>query len=275
MRRRPRGWRGFARAVGSVIGLTGLGLLGVYLWQPQRIELFPGEPPNLPPVRLGDTGLLRPGARVLLVTAHPDDEAFYVGGTLLRLRETGAEVRLVVMTDGDKGYYPLHDARATARIRRQEQLRAAQLFGIRSVRFLGLPDGRLQPSEEAIRKLEPEFREFQPEILLTFDPEHVRRVYHRDHRHAGLAAVEAARRSGFEGWMLLFSTRAANTGLDASDVWDEAQRLLGVHASQFSGPRLAYIQSMVDGRAREAARRMGLEGRRLEPFRAIRVGDGR
>lgn len=211
----------------------------------------------------------------MLVTAHPDDEAFYVGGTLLRLRETGAVVRLVVMTDGDKGYYPFHDAEATARVRRKEQMRAAELFGIRSVRFLGLPDGRLRPNEDAVRMLEPEFREFRPEILLTFDPDHVRRVYHRDHRNAGIAAVEAARRSGFEGWMLLFSTRAENTGLDVTDVWPEAQRMLGFHASQFSGPRLAYIQSMVDGRARTAGRLQGLDGRRVEPFRAVRIGAGR
>lgn len=257
-------------------GVSGAALVGVYLWQPQRIKLFPKEPPaDRTPVDPEGLGLLRPGARVLLVTAHPDDEAFYVGGTLLRLRESGAVVRLVVMTDGDKGYYPLQDAEGTARVRRAEQARAAELFGIRSVCFLGLPDGRLQADEQAVRALAEEIRSFQPQFLLTFDPVYVRRVYHRDHRTAGEAAVRAAQRAGFSGWALLFSTSAANGGLDVTDQWPEAQRMLGVHESQFHGARLAYIQSMVDARARAAASELGLAGRRVEPFRAARLLRGR
>ncbi|MFN3683788.1 MAG: PIG-L deacetylase family protein [Fimbriimonadaceae bacterium] len=271
--RKRRGVRGFLRLVGSFAGLSGAALLGVYLWQPQRIELFPKEPPtDLAPVDPAGLGLLRPGSRVLLVTAHPDDEAFYVGGTLLRLREAGAVVRLVVMTDGDKGYYPFHDSRGTGRVRRAEQQRAAELFGIQSVRFLGLPDGRLQADERSVDALAEEIRSFRPQFLLAFDPEYVRRVYHRDHRRAGEAAVRAAERAGFSGWALLFSTSAANGGLDVTAQWPEAQRLLGVHESQFFGARLAYIQSMVDARARAAANELGLSGRRVEPFRAVRLG---
>ncbi len=264
--------RGFFKALASLTGVSAMALVGLYWWQPQRIELSPKpKPEGQLPVDPVQIGLLRPDSRVLVVTAHPDDEAFYVGGTLLRLREAGAQVRLIVLTDGDKGYYPFHDAEGTARTRRAEQLRAAELFGIASVRFFGKPDGRLRADEDTVALLTEEIRTFQPDFLLTFDPEHVRKVYHRDHRAAGDAAVRAARRVGFEGWVLLFSTSAANGGMEVTDQWPEAQRLLGVHASQFSGQRLTYNQSMVDYRARTAAAELGRPGRRVEPFRTLRL----
>src|SRR6266702_4597345 len=79
-----------------------------YRYQPLRLCLRPGRPAEAGPrLTAEDVGLFRPDTRVLIVTAHPDDTEFYLGGTLLRLAEAGARLHLVVATDGEKGYYPL------------------------------------------------------------------------------------------------------------------------------------------------------------------------
>ena len=95
------------------------------------------------------------GKKVLVVVGHPDDLEWYVGGTLRRLSDLGAEVQVVVATDGEKGPNRTRVADLPA-ARRQEQLAAAQINGYARVRFLGLPDRgsagdpRLLPAVEAI-----------------------------------------------------------------------------------------------------------------------------
>ncbi len=42
-------------------------------------------------------------ARVLCITAHPDDVDFAVAGTIARWTEAGTEVTYCVVTDGDAG----------------------------------------------------------------------------------------------------------------------------------------------------------------------------
>src|SRR6266852_5609743 len=91
-----------------------------YRYQPLQFCLRPGHPPEAGPrITAEALGLFRPDTRVLIVTAHPDDTEFYLGGTLLRLAEAGARLHLIVATDGDKGYYPLARPDALRQRRRQ------------------------------------------------------------------------------------------------------------------------------------------------------------
>ena len=59
--------------------------------------------------------------RVLVVIAHPDDESM-AGGTIARFTERGKAVRLVVLTNGDKGSGDL-----TMTSERLAELRAAEM----------------------------------------------------------------------------------------------------------------------------------------------------
>lgn len=80
--------------------------------------------------------------RPVLVTlhAHPDDEAIFTGGTVVRAVEAGWRVVLIVATEGDRGRYPgtgVSDLRAH---RRAETLAAASILGVERVEFLGYGD---------------------------------------------------------------------------------------------------------------------------------------
>ncbi len=41
-----------------------------------------------------------PGKRVVVLAPHPDDEVFGCGGTLAQMAATGAEIEIIVFTDG-------------------------------------------------------------------------------------------------------------------------------------------------------------------------------
>jgi LmbE family N-acetylglucosaminyl deacetylase len=79
-------------------------------------------------------------AKPVLVTlhAHPDDEAIFTGGTILRAVRAGWRVVLIVATEGDLGTGaggPDLGAR-----RRAETLAAARILGVERVEFLGYGD---------------------------------------------------------------------------------------------------------------------------------------
>lgn len=260
-----------------VVKLLGVGF-GVgyffYLYQPMRADILSPRAPRKRESRpIDSTGLLRAKARILIVTAHPDDEAFYLGGTLLRIRSS-AIVHLVVLTDGDKGYYPFVDSRAISRTRQGEVRTLAQKVGIDSTEFHQEPDGRLRPEPKTVRRLEQTLREFNPDEVMVFDDQYWPRISHNDHRNAGIVAVLALERARFTGGVFRYSTTAPNTTLGVSSVWSEAQQNLGIHASQFFGSRLELIQLLTTSNAIESGATAGFtfgEAFRYEVWRDGKV----
>jgi LmbE family N-acetylglucosaminyl deacetylase len=72
--------------------------------------------------------------------AHPDDEAIFTGGTIVRAVGAGWRVVLVVATDGDRGTGPGVTRAELAARRRDETREAAAVLGIERVVFLGHGD---------------------------------------------------------------------------------------------------------------------------------------
>jgi LmbE family N-acetylglucosaminyl deacetylase len=72
--------------------------------------------------------------------AHPDDEAIFTGGTIVRAVEAGWRVVLVVATDGGRGAAVRGGGSDLASHRRAETLDAAAELGVHRVEFLGYGD---------------------------------------------------------------------------------------------------------------------------------------
>jgi LmbE family N-acetylglucosaminyl deacetylase len=134
-----------------------------------------------------------PPARVLAVTAHPDDTEFGFGGTIARWAAEGSEIYYLVCTNGDKGTSDPHmTPEKLARIREEEQRAAARVLGVREVFFLGYPDGELEDTRELRGKIVRYIRLLRPNLVITMNPYPVSRfVQHRDHRIAGLVTIDA------------------------------------------------------------------------------------
>jgi LmbE family N-acetylglucosaminyl deacetylase len=133
--------------------------------------------------------------RALAVVAHPDDADFWAGGTVAGWSSAGIAVTYGVLSDGDSGGFdPQVPRSAIPGIRRAEQEAAAAVVGVSDVRFLGYPDGCIEPSYALRRDITRLIRQVRPTRMLTWSPEWSWRPFHRnhpDHRAAGEATMGA------------------------------------------------------------------------------------
>jgi LmbE family N-acetylglucosaminyl deacetylase len=154
-------------------------------------------------LRFGLEGTRRPvddvlGARrVTLVFAHMDDEV-NACGLVLRLRAAGADVDLVVLTDGAANPWTderVVGARTHFECRRDELLRSLQALGVSDVVLPRFPDSKLDAHvDEATRVVAQHLAARRSDLVITFDPAGLNR--HRDHCAAHVAAVRAVRTVG-------------------------------------------------------------------------------
>lgn len=175
--------------------------------------------------------------KVLAVAAHPDDLEWYIGGTLRRLADSGADVQVVVATFGDQGPN-LISASDLARTRAAEQLRAARINGYARVHFLGLPDKGVVASGKMPGALASIWRGLKPDMVLAFDPVLWSPPYlHPDHQGSGLIACKYWRSlpARARPALYLFQTRRPDTVVNISSVIDTKEKALNQHLTQNAG----------------------------------------
>ncbi len=134
--------------------------------------------------------------KVLAVYAHPDDPDVSCGGTLARWSRQGAEVHVVLCTNGDKGTTdPAVDPVELARRRAVECEEAAKILGLTEQHVLGYGDGELVDDEALRGELVGWIRRLRPAVVLCPDPTAVffgeDYFNHRDHRVVGFAVLDA------------------------------------------------------------------------------------
>jgi len=131
-------------------------------------------------------------ARVLAISAHPDDSELQAGGTLSKWSAAGCEVSIVVCTDGSKGTWnPGANLAALVATRQSEQRDAAAALGATgTVGFCGWVDGELVQSPANVRALTSWIRRLRPTIVISHDPWKRYRL-HPDHRAAGFLVSDA------------------------------------------------------------------------------------
>ena len=198
--------------------------------------------------------------RVLAIGAHPDDAEYFAGGTLARLADAGAQVALVVCTDGARGGRGLENA---AQVREAEQASAAKVVGFSTVANLRRPDGELVNDDSLRADLALAVRQKRPELVLTHDPRTLWNVYggrahpgHSDHRAAGQAVLDALypraasphffqqqlTEIGLEPWypreVWLFDTAQPDLRIDVTTVFPRKLDALRAHLSQNTGDQL-------------------------------------
>lgn len=145
-------------------------------------NLYPGLTEDLPPLAIP--------RRVLTIGAHPDDAEFGAGATLSRWAQAGADITMLIITDGSKGSWnPEEDQAALIARRKVEQRAAADVIGARDCEYLGYIDGELEYTMALRNEVARAIRRFIPDVVLSHDPWQ-RYQLHPDHRATGLAAVD-------------------------------------------------------------------------------------
>jgi LmbE family N-acetylglucosaminyl deacetylase len=113
--------------------------------------------------------------RLMVITAHPDDEAGGFGGSLRLYSERKAETCVVCLTPGQAASNRggAKSDQELAAIRRKEFAAACSILKVNRGIVLDYPDGQLhrQDSYKVVCDLTRHLREFRPQVLLTFGPE--------------------------------------------------------------------------------------------------------
>jgi LmbE family N-acetylglucosaminyl deacetylase len=244
----------------------------------------------MPP--LGFEAMAEAPARILVVSAHPDDVDFGAAGSVAKWCRAGSVVRYLILTDGDAGGFDREVARSEiAPIRRAEQRRAAALIGVGEVEFLGYPDGALVADLALRRDIARAIRQHRPERVVCQSPE---RDYtrlpasHPDHLAAGAAALAAvypdARNpfahpellaEGLEPHVVselwLMAHPSATTYVDISETLEHKLAAIAAHESQLPDPEA--MRARVRGWTSSTAAAAGLpEGHSAEAFYVTTFG---
>ncbi len=133
---------------------------------------------------------------ILVIAAHPDDEALGCGGTIARYAAEGYAVHLAFLADGvgarDARGTELSQQQREALDRRQVAARkAADILGADSVSFDDLPDNQLDsvPLLDIAQRVEALTAKHLPSIVLT----HHAGDLNVDHRRVHQAVITACR----------------------------------------------------------------------------------
>lgn len=139
-------------------------------------------------------------SNVLVIMPHPDDCELYCGGTVARLVADGKNVRVIKMTNGEKGCRQENITSEKLKlIRVKEDSTSMKTLGIRDENnvYLDLGDGAVEADMKTIGLIAKEIRVFKPDLIITTNPEDmiirfdkdVNWMNHRDHMNTGKAVL--------------------------------------------------------------------------------------
>lgn len=221
---------------------------------------------------------------IIVVSAHAADFIWRAGGAIALYVERGYQVRVICLSYGERG----ESARLwkqsgmtvekVKEIRRDEAVRAADILGA-DIAFLDAGDYPLRPTDDLIDSLVTEFRECQPELVLTHalqDP------YNPDHPMAAEITMKGRVYAQARGYpapgdiigappVFLFEPHQpeqcgfkVQVLLDISSVFDRKRRAMEVMAAQQH--LIRYYVDLARRRGVQAKRNSGRVGAKEEVF---------
>jgi LmbE family N-acetylglucosaminyl deacetylase len=160
---------------------------------------------------------------ILGIWAHPDDEAYLMGGVMALAADAGQRVACVTATLGDAGEtadaqrWPRRELRG---IRRAELAAAMDILGVRDHECLDLDDGTLADLDGAAHaaRLRATIDRVRPDSVITFGPDGM--TGHPDHQAVSAWTGAALARSGHAA-RLLHATKTVSWADEFADVNEE------------------------------------------------------
>jgi LmbE family N-acetylglucosaminyl deacetylase len=155
--------------------------------------------------------------RALCIVAHPDDLEYGVAGAIARWTASGRRVSYLLVTRGEAGIDGV-DPAEVGPLREAEERASAAVVGVDTVDFLeGHTDGVIEYGLPLRRDLAAAIRRIRPEVVVSINHTDTwggLSFNMADHRHVGLAALDAARDAG-NRWIFT----------DAGEPWSGVRRV--------------------------------------------------
>ena len=199
---------------------------------------------------------------ILAIGPHPDDIEIGCAGTLIKYAQRGHEVFLLIITKGEKG--------GDSHVRYEEQLKAAELMGVKDVFWGGFKDTELlDKGNDIIHMVEEYIASIRPHFIFVnfFDDTH------QDHRAVNRSVLSATR---YVKNVLFYEVPTTNNFtaqvfVDISETLDGKINALLAHHSQVMKTNIEDLS--IAEIARSNANFRGIQGRvkYAEAFSALRL----
>ncbi len=132
-------------------------------------------------------------SKAAVIAAHADDEVLGCGGTIAKLADSGVEVHVMLLADGETSRSTLDSnfARVSVDIRNSAAIRAIEILGAKSLIVHELPDNRLDSCVllDIVKLIETFLQTHKPSILFT----HHNGDVNIDHRMVHDAVIASCR----------------------------------------------------------------------------------
>jgi N-acetylglucosamine malate deacetylase 2 len=179
---------------------------------------------------------------LLLIVAHPDDEAFGTGGTLAEYAQTGRQTGLITLTKGSSGRsLGLCEPATLPEFRAAELRKSVEALGITDFTQYEYPDaspvdrvaahaastpaefvgGLMEVNrEEVVTRVMRDLERMQPEVVISFAPDGGNR--HPDHIASHQITYAALERGGHfqRGVRLYYFANDRLLNPDWADTWE-------------------------------------------------------
>ncbi len=224
----------------------------------------------------------------MFIGAHPDDIELNCGGTVLKLVESGKNVGIIDLTEGELS------TRGNRRSRVLETSAASKLLGISFRENLKIRDGSIEINKINRKKIIRVLRKYKPEIVFAPYPND----RHPDHIYAGNLIRESVFYSGlmkirtgnlkaFKPGKLYFYRSAIDIPVsfifDISSVFKKKLEVLKCYRTQFYDSESkepetfissSFFRNEIEARARHYGFKIGAEfGEPYYSYDAIRIND--
>ncbi|MFT6796042.1 MAG: LmbE family N-acetylglucosaminyl deacetylase [Maribacter sp.] len=185
------------------------------------------------------------GKVILAVFAHPDDEST-VSPILAKYVREGAQVHLVIVTDGRYGTNDYHDHEAGETLvatRKEEMKCAAEKLGVvlthldyhDQLRAGEGYDGHMPQAWEMIKELYGIIEKVQPDVLITWGPDGG--TTHMDHRLVGASVTQVFLSKDWDKPMSLFFYGTPSENIDSAE-----NKILRGQSSTYLRTKISYTQ---------------------------------
>ncbi len=174
-------------------------------------------------------------ADILVISAHPDDETLFCGGTLARYAQQGHAVYILETTRGEGGEVgepPLTTRENLAAFREQEVRKAARILGARDIFFLPFIDPYMEingiarhidiPLTDFAAAIEKYVREIGPDLIITHGSNgeygHPQHIY--THQATRLALGNGHTQTALMSWSAWYAPSERERVLNPDDEAD-------------------------------------------------------